>query len=68
MRLVEAVVLAVAATGPLSLVALSQEYVKVGPSDASSFQTLGSVLMAGRGHLTGLLTPIFFSLAALLLY
>ncbi len=67
-RLVEAVVLAVAAVGPLSLVALSQEYVKVGSSDASSFLAMGTVLMAERGHLVSLLTPVFFSVAALLLY
>ena len=67
-RVVEAVVLSVAAISPLLLVTLSQEYLAAGASDAAYFQAAGTLVMAARGYLTSLLTPIFFSLAALLLY
>lgn len=67
-RVVEAVVLAVAAVAPLSLVALSEDYVQAGPSAGAALQSLGTVILDGRGHLTGLLTPVFFGVAALLLY
>ena len=67
-RVMEAVILSIAAVSPLLIVTLSQEYLAAGSSDAASFQTLGSLVMAARGHLASLLTPIFFSLAALLLY
>ena len=67
-RVVEVVVLSVAAICPLVLVTLSQEYVAAGAPDAAYFQTAGALVMAARGHLASLLTPIFFSLAALLLY
>jgi hypothetical protein len=67
-RVVEAVILSVAAVGPLLIVTLSQEYVAAGAADAAYFQTAGTLVMAARGHLASLLTPIFFSLAALLLY
>ena len=67
-RVVEVVVLSVAAICPLVLVTLSQEYVAAGATDAAFFQTAGELVMAARGHLASLLTPIFFSLAALILY
>ena len=67
-RVVEAVILSIAAVGPLLIVTLSQEYVAAGATDAAPFQTAGALVMAARGHLASLLTPIFFSLAALLLY
>lgn len=67
-RVIEAVVLAVAAVSPLLIVTLSQEYVAAGAVDAAYFQTAGALVMAARGHLASLLTPIIFSLAALLLY
>jgi len=67
-RVIEAVILSVAAVGPLLIVTLSQEYLAAGASDAAYFQTAGALVMAARGHLASLLTPIFFSLAALLLY
>jgi hypothetical protein len=67
-RMVEVVILSVAAVGPLLIVTLSQEYLAAGAADATSFQTVGALVMAARGHLASLLTPIFFSLAALLLY
>jgi hypothetical protein len=62
------VILSLAAVGPLLIVTLSQEYTAAGAADAAAFQTAGALIMAARGHLASLLTPIFFSLAALLLY
>ncbi|MFN2243124.1 MAG: DUF4386 domain-containing protein [Anaerolineae bacterium] len=67
-RVVESVVLAVAAVSPLLIVTLSQEYLAAGAADAAYFETAGALVMAARGQLASLLTPIFFSLAALLLY
>lgn len=67
-RVVEAIILSVAVISPLLLVTLSQEYLAAGTSDAAYFQTAGTLVIAARGHLASLLTPIFFSLAALLLY
>jgi hypothetical protein len=67
-RVVEATVLSLAAIGPVLLVTLSQEYLEAGGSDAAFFQNAGTLVMAARGYLASLLTPIFFSLAALLLY
>ena len=67
-RVIEAVVLSLAAICPLLLVTLSQEFLAAGAADANYFQTAGALVVAARGHLASLLTPIFFSLAALLLY
>jgi hypothetical protein len=67
-RVVEAVILSMAAISPLLLVTLSQEYLAAGASNAGYFQSAGTLVMAAREHLASLLTPIFFSLAALLLY
>lgn len=67
-RVVESVVLAVAAVSPLLIVTLSQEYLAAGAADAAYFEMAGALVMAARGQLASLLTPIFFSLAALLLY
>jgi hypothetical protein len=67
-RVAESVILALAAVGPLLLITLSQEYMASGSSDISMFQALGGLVIAARGHLASLLTPIFFGLGALLLY
>jgi hypothetical protein len=67
-RVVEAVVLSVAAISPLLLVTLGEEYLAAGAPDAAYFQTAGTLVIGARGHLASLLTPIFFSLGALLLY
>ena len=67
-RIIEATILVVAAIIPLSLIALSQEYVKAGVPDASHFQTLGTSFLATRAHLAGLILVIFFGLGALLFY
>jgi hypothetical protein len=52
---------------PLSLLALSQEYIKAGAPDASSFQTLGALYLAERDA-AALMLLIFFSSGALLFY
>jgi hypothetical protein len=67
-RVIEVVVLSVAAISPLLLVTLGKEYLAAGAPDAAYFETAGALVMAARGHLASLLTPIFFSLGALLLY
>lgn len=67
-RVVEAVILIAAVISPLLLITLSQEYLSAQVSDTSYFQTLGTLYISERAQLTGLLTPIFFSLGALLFY
>jgi hypothetical protein len=67
-RVVEATILIVAVISPLLLITLSQEYVAAGASDASYFQTLGTLVIAARAHLAGLLVLAFFSLGAVLFY
>jgi len=47
-RTAEFAILLVWSVSPLLLIALSQEYVQAGEPDASSFQTLGAVLIALR--------------------
>jgi hypothetical protein len=68
LRLVEVVILIVAVISPLALVALSREYAAAGGPEATSFQVLGTVLIAARAQMAGLLVPIFFGVGAFLLY
>ena len=67
-RVVESVVLVVAAVAPLLLVKLSQEFFAAGASVASNLQSLGTLVIEARTQMTGLMTPIFFGLGALVLY
>jgi len=67
-RIIEAVIIIAAVISPLSLIALSQEYVKAGAPDASNFQTLGASFLAERTLWVGSMLGIFFSLSALLFY
>jgi hypothetical protein len=67
-RVVEAVVLSLAAIAPLLLVSLSQAYVAAGAGDAANLQVLGTLVMDARAQIAGLLTPVFFGLGAVLLY
>ncbi len=67
-RLIEAIFCSVIVISPLSLMALSQEYFSAGTSDAIYFQTAGTLSIAARSNIVGLLIPVFFSLGALLLY
>ena len=68
LRIIEAVVIIVAAVISLSLIALSQEYVAAAAPDASGFQALGASLLAARTIWAGQMLGIFFCVAALLLY
>jgi hypothetical protein len=47
-RIIEAAVLIVGDLCPLSLITLSQEFVKAGAPDASCFHTLGTLFFAGH--------------------
>ncbi|MCJ2670743.1 MAG: DUF4386 domain-containing protein [Candidatus Thermoplasmatota archaeon] len=66
-RIIEAALYFVAVTGLLSLLTLSQEFVKAGAPDASHFQTLGTLLSAARDW-AGQLGMIAFILGALMYY
>jgi len=66
-RIIEAVLFFVATTGLLSLIPLSQEYVKAGASDTSHFQTLGTILLAERDSVFNL-GFMAFTLGALMYY
>jgi hypothetical protein len=68
LRIIEAVIIIAAVISPLTLIAVSQEYLAAGASDAPNFQTIGTAFLAVRELLVGQMTGIFFSLAALLLF
>ena len=65
-RIIEAAVLVISLIFPLSLISLSQEYVKAGASAAPYFQTLGDLLLAAR-YWSGQMVPIFVGLGGLML-
>jgi hypothetical protein len=67
-RIIEAVIIIAALITPLALVAVSQEFTVAGAAVASSFQTLGSSILAVRQILVGYMLGIFFSLGALIFY
>lgn len=67
LRVMEGMLYIVGVVGLLSLLALSQEYVKAGASNASSFQVLGTVLLAIKTW-AGQLGVIAFTLGALMYY
>ena len=64
-RIVEGAVYIVSQASTLSLVTLSQEFVRAGSPDASYFQTLGELLLAARDW-GGQLAFIVFCLGALM--
>ena len=66
-RLIEGIFYIVGIVGLLSLVTLSQEFVKAGASEASYFQSLGTLLLAAR-HWAGMLGSMAFILGALMYY
>ena len=66
-RVVEAAILTVAVISPLSLITLSQEYLTAGASDASYFQSLGTLLLAARDW-AGVSGSLAFILGALMYY
>ena len=67
-RIIEAVFCCVIVISPLSLITLSQEYVKAGALDASYYQAAGALSIAERASVAGLLIPVFLGLGALLFY
>jgi len=67
-RIIESILFIVGVIGLLSLVTLSQEFVKAGAPDASYFQSSGTLLLAVRdwgGHMLG---SIVLGLGALMFY
>ncbi len=67
-RIIEAILFFVVTISLLSLLTLSQEYVRAGASDAPYFQTLGALLLAVRDWAGQVLGVIAFSLGALMYY
>ena len=67
-RIVEAVFCSMIVIAPLSLIALSQEYLSAEAAQAAALSTAGALSIAGRASVAGLLIPIFFSLGAVLFY
>lgn len=68
LRIVEAAIIVAAVISPFALIALDQEYAKMGAAAASSFQVAGTYFLVPRGFLVGQILAIFFCPAALLLY
>jgi hypothetical protein len=67
-RLIEAVFYIVNIIGLLSLVMLSQEFVRAGAPDASSFQIVGALIQAARSWAGFVFGVSAFSLGALMYY
>jgi len=67
-RIVECAIFIVSVIGTLSLLPLSQEFVKAGAPDASYFQALGTSLLAVREWAIFVGLRIAFSLGALMFY
>ena len=67
-RLIEGVFYIVSALGLLSLLTLSQEYVKAGSPAASYFQILGALMLAVRNWAGFVFGATAFSLGALMYY
>lgn len=67
-RVMECVLFLVAAAGQLSILALSQEFVKAGASDASVYQALSSLLYTASDLTSSVLATLAFCIGALLYY
>jgi len=67
LRIIEGVLFIVSVVSLLSLLALSQEFVKAGAPDASHFQTLG-ILLQGENYWAYHMGTISFGLAAPIFY
>jgi len=66
-RIIEFVMQTLADISPLSLLTVSEEFVRAGASDVASFQAAGAVLLAGRFWAFQMVS-ITFGLSALLFY
>ena len=66
-RIIEGILYVVVVIGLLSLLTLSQEYVKAGTPETSFFQALGSILLAMR-EWAGQLAVIAFTLGGMMYY
>jgi len=66
-RIIEVVIFTVGVISLLTLLTLSQEFVKAGAPDTSYFQTAGTLLLAVREWGGGVCSSIVFSLSALIL-
>jgi hypothetical protein len=68
LRVIESVFCAFIVVGPLSLLAISKNYSKIGNLDVVNLDIMGNLPNAIRMSVVDWLIPIFFSLGALLLY
>jgi len=66
-RTIEVVIFTIGVISLLTLLTISQEFVKAGAPDASYFQTLGTLLLAVREWGGGVCSTIVFGLSALML-
>ena len=66
-RVIESMVLIFSKTGLLSLITLSQEYIAMGSTESSYFQTFGAVTLAERDWASQI-QVVFFVLSALIFY
>ncbi|MBI9050240.1 MAG: DUF4386 domain-containing protein [Anaerolineaceae bacterium] len=67
-RIIEGVLEIVAAIGSITLLALSQEFVKVGAPTSSYFQTIGIVIKAGTDWLNNVPVLLSWCIGALMYY
>jgi len=67
-RVVENVFVLIGTLSLLSLLALSQEFIAAGSPEASSFQTLGTLLLAVRDWQLHVISGLAFSLGVLMYY
>jgi hypothetical protein len=67
-RVVENVFVLIGTLSLLSLLTLSQEFIAAGSPEASSFQTLGTLLLAVRDWQLHVITGLAFSLGVLMYY
>lgn len=67
-RVVESVFCSMIVIGPLSLIALSQEYLLSDAAQAAALSTAGTLAIAERASVASLLIPIFFGFGALVFY
>jgi len=67
-RVIEAITLIISKISTLSLITLSQEYIAAAAPDASHFEAVGALALAGRYWAFDMINTVFFILGALILY